>query len=416
MKIVKLNALQFDKFAANHRYRNYYQTSMYANVMTKFGYRTQFVGIVNEYNKLIGATLLIYKEVFMKNKIAYAPRGILCNYENKEQLEEIISKLKKILSKQGFMLLRIDPYVPLTIRDTSGNILNYNENGNEIIDNLKNVGFNYKGKTLYFETEKPRWEALIMLQKDPRELFGKLEKRTRNKIRKAINNGLAVEKDPNKDINKLFKYVGKKDNKPLSYYKQLINSYGNDIDIYYAKIKTETYVINSRRNYEKEQEYNAILAEHVQDLSLDPKERNDYITKKMESDKLITAYKNNLLKSTELLKQNPNGIIIAGAMIIKYDNAAYVVTDGIDESYSHLNASSLLKWQIINDYNEQGFKYVNLNAIVGDFENKNAKNNPYIGLNESKLGYNAIVTEYLGEFDIVLNSFAYNLYQKMNKD
>lgn len=415
MKIVKLNALQFDKFASNHRYRSYYQTSMYANVMTKFGYRTQFVGIVNEYNKLIGATLIIYKEVFMKNKIAYAPRGILCNYENKEQLDEIINKLKKILSKQGFMLLRIDPYVPLTIRDTSGNILNYNENGNEIIDNLKSVGFNYKGKTLYFETEKPRWEALVMLQKDPRELFGRLEKRTRNKIRKAINNGLAAEKDPNKDINKLFQYVGKKDNKPLSYYKQLLNSYGNDIDIYYAKIKTETYVINSRRNYEKEQEYNAILTEHVQDLSLDPKERNSYITKKMESDKLITNYKNSLLKSTELLKQNPNGIIVAGAMIIKYDNAAYVITDGIDESYSQLNASSLLKWQIINDYNEQGYKYVNLNAIVGDFENKNPKN-PYIGLNESKLGYNAIVTEYLGEFDIVLNSFAYNLYQKMNKE
>ena len=66
---------------------------------------------------------------------------------------------------------------------------------------------------------------------------------------------------------------------------------------------------------------------------------------------------------------------------------------------------------MIKDYTEQGFKYINLNAIVGDFENKNQ----YSGLNESKLGFNATVTEYIGEFDIVLNNFAYNLYKKMNK-
>ena len=54
---------------------------------------------------------------------------------------------------------------------------------------------------------------------------------------------------------------------------------------------------------------------------------------------------------------------------------------------------------------------VNLNGIVGEFEQKNE----YSGLNEMKLGFNSIVTEYVGEFDIVLNNFAYNLYKKINK-
>ena len=94
MKIVKLNSQQFDKFAASHRYRNYFQSSMYANVMTKFGYRAQYVGITNNENKLIGATVLLYKEVFMINKIAYAPRGIWVNYENLDNITEVTSKLK----------------------------------------------------------------------------------------------------------------------------------------------------------------------------------------------------------------------------------------------------------------------------------------------------------------------------------
>ena len=411
MKIVKLSSAQFDKFASSHRYRNYYQTSMYANVMNKFGYHTQFLGVVNDENKLIGATLLLYKDVFMNNKIAYAPRGILFNYENKENIIELVEKLKKVLGKQGFMYLRIDPYIPLTIRDSEGNIMNFNNKGNEIIDNLKKAGFEYKGNNLFFETEKPRWEALVLLQNDLRELFAKLDKRTRNKIRKAANSGVQVVRDDTKSVTKLHEFIGKKEKKPLSYYQKIVEMYEGNVDIYYAKLNTETFLINSRRNYEKELEYNDNLAEMVQDMSLDEKERSQYINKKMESDKLITTYKNNLLNSTELLKSNPDGIIIGGALVIKYDNAAYLISEGIDESYGHLNAGYMLKWQLINDYTNERLKYLNLNAIVGEFDEENE----YSGLNEAKLGYNSTVTEYIGEFDIILNSFAYNWYKKMNK-
>ena len=412
MKIVKLSSAQFDKFASTHRYRNYFQTSQYANVMNKFGYHAQFLGIVSDENKLIGASLIIYKEVFMGNKIAYAPHGILYNYEDFDKVKEMTQKLKKVLGKQGFMILRMDPYIPLTIRDYEGNIMNFNNKGNSIIENLTKSGFSYKGKTLFFETEKPRWEALVLLQRDIREIFAKLDKRTRNKIRKSTNSGVEIVKNEEKDITQLYNFVGKKEKKPLSYYKTLLEKFESNIEVYYAKINTETFVINSRRNYEKEVEYNETLAEKVQDMSLDPKERNGYLNKKMESDKLITSYKTHLLKATDLLKSNPDGIFVAAALVIKYDNAAYLISEGIDEEYGYLNASYLLKWQLINDYNNQGLKYINLGGIVGEFENPNE----YSGLNESKLGFNTTITEYIGEFDIVLNGFAYGLYSKMSKD
>lgn len=411
MKIVKLSAEQFDKYSSQHRYRNFYQTSMYANVMVKFGYHAQFLGIASDDNKLLGATLIIYKEAFMGNKIAYAPRGILFDYEDFENTKELVKVIKKTLSKQGIMFLRMDPYIPLTIRDNEGNIMNFNNKANEIIENLTKAGFKYKGKTLYFETEKPRWEALILLQRDIRDIFNKIDKRTRNKLNKATKSGIEVVKDENKDINDLYKFVSKKEKKPLNYFKSICNNFENNIDIYYAKINTETYLINSRRSYEKEIEFNEQLAEKIQDMSLDIKDRETYLNKKMESDKLITVYKNNLLKATDLLKNNPDGIAIGAAMIIRYDNAAYLFTEGIDEEYGNLNASTLLKWKLIEDYNNQGLKYINLNGIVGDFENQNE----YSGLNESKLGFNSIITEYAGEFDIVLNNLMYNWYQKTNK-
>ena len=412
MKIVKLNSEQFDQFASTHRYRNYFQSSQYANLMIKFGYRAQFLGIINDDNKLIGATLLLYKEVFMGNKIAYAPRGILFNYEDEENTKELAEKLKKVLGKQGFMLLRIDPCIPLTIRDWEGNIMNINNNGETIIANLKKAGFDYKGKTTYFETEKPRWEALVLLQRDTEEIFSNLEKRTRNKIRRAENSGLEVVKDREKNIDKLYSFIDKKERKPLAYYKTICDTFGDDIEIYYAKVNTQTFLVNSRRNYEKEVEYNDTLALKVQDISIDEKYRNEYLNKKMESDRLLTSYKNNLVNATELLKNNPDGLIIAGAMVLKYDNAAYIILEASKKAYDYLNPLYLIKWQLIKNYNDEGLKYINFNKIAGEFESKNKYNN----LNESKLGFNTIVSEYIGEFDIILNNFNYNLYKKMNKD
>ena len=414
MKLVKLNSTQFDKFASTHRYRNYFQSSMYANIMIKFGYRAQFLGIINDQNKLMGATLIIYKDVFMGNKIAYAPRGFLFNYEDIEDTKELADKLKRTLGKQKFMLLRMDPYVPLTIRDIEGSIMNINSKGNTIIENLKKSGFEYKGKTIYFETEKPRWEALVLLQRDIREIFAKLDKNVQSKIKRANSSGMEIVKDEDKDIQKLYEFIGKKEKKPISYYKTMVEKFGDNVDVYYAKVNTEVFLLNSKRNYSKEMEYNDMLSKKIESLTLTEEERAEYLTKKMESDKLIASYKGSLVAATDLLKNNPNGIVIAGALVIKYDNAAYIIAEGSNESYNYLNPSYLIKWQLITDYNEQGLKYVNLDGISGNFENKNK--NKYKELDDSKLGFNATVTEYLGEFDIVLNSFAYNWYKKMNKD
>ena len=412
MKIVTISPEQFDRYAKTHRYRNYYQTSVYGNTMIKFGFNVHFLGITDDTNTLIGASLIIYKEVFMGHKIAYAPRGILFNYENPNQVKELAEKLKKILGKQGFMLLKIDPYIPMTVRDHEGNIMNFNNQINLITANLESAGFIHQGKTLFFEGEKPRWEALVLLNKDIRTIFNSFDKRTRHKIRKAANSGIECYKEPSKNINVLYNFIKRKSPKPIEFYRELISNYGDDAEVYYAKINTEIYVINSRRAYEREMERNDQIAEKIQDINTSPKLKNGLLNKKMESDKLLNTYKNNMVQATELLKQYPEGLIVAGAIVIKYDNSAFLYIDGFDTKYSNLNPGYLLKWRMIDDYNKEHLKYLNLNAIVGEFERRNK----YSGLNEMKLGFNSIITEYIGEFDIILNNFTYNLYKSLGKN
>ncbi len=411
MKLVTLNQQQFNKYASSHRYRSYYQTSAYGLSMLKLGYNVHYFGIVDGTNSLIGATMILYKEVFMNNKIAYAPRGILFDYSDSKKVKELAECLKNLLGKQGFMLLRMDPYIPISIHSNDGNLINMNNQESIILENLATAKFEYKGKNLFFENEKPRWEALVLLNKNEEVLFESFDKRTRNKIRRAKNIGIEVYNDTTKDIKDLYEFVGKKDKKPIKYYEALVKNFGENIDVYYAKINTETFIINSRKMYENELLNNEQLAERIQQYAPNDRERQNTLNKKMESDKLVSSYKNNMLLATKLLKNHPEGILIGGALVIKYDNAAYIVSDGYNENFSSLNASYLIKWQMISDYNRQGLKYLNMNAVVGEFEKKNQ----YSGLNEMKLGFNTIVTEYIGEFDLVLNNFTYNLFKSFNK-
>lgn len=411
MKIVTLRADQFDKYAKNHRYRNYYQTTAYGSTMIKFGYGVHYLGFVDEKNSLIGATMIMFKEVFLSNKIAYAPRGILFDFTDSAKVKEMVEKLKQLLGKQGFMLLKMDPYIPISVKSNTGDVINVNKQESIILANLATAGFEYKGKNKFFENEKPRFESLILLNKNPQEIFDSFNKKTRTKIRKAINSGIEAYRDPSKNIKTFYEFVKGKDNKPFKYYVELCKSFNNSIDIYFAKVNTEVFIINSRRTYEDELQNNEQLNDQIQSSGLTEAERATILSKKMDSDKLLSIYKENMLIATDLLKRYPEGIPIAAALVLTFDNAAFIIAEGFHEKYSNLNPSYLIKWQMINDYASMGYKYLNLNAIVGEFE----KSNKYSGLNESKLGYNSIVTEYIGEFDIVLNNFTFNLYKNFSK-
>lgn len=412
MKIVTLTPEQFDRFASKHRYRNFYQSSAYARSMLRFGYSIHYLGLTDNHNSLIGATFIAYKEVFMNNKIAYAPRGILFDYIDSSQVRKMVEKLKKTLGKQGFMLLRMDPYIPISIRSNTGDIININNQESTILENLATAGFEYKGKNLYFEYEKPRWEALVLLNKSTEDIFENFNIKTKNKIKKAQSIGITIYKDPEQSLEKLYEFTRKKDKKPLSYYQELCKTFKENIEVYYAKINAGTFVVNSRKMYEQEIQNNEQLAEQIREYDINDKERANILDKKMASDKLITIYKNNIIAATDLIKNHPKGIILGGAIVINYDNAAFILADGIDEKYISLNASYLIKWEIINNASNRGFKYVNLGGIAGDFN----ENNTYKELNEAKLGFNPVVSEYIGEFDVILNNFAYNLYKSFNKN
>ena len=196
MKIITLTEQQFDTFAKKHIYRNYYQSSSYGKVMKELGFSVEYIGIVDDVNLIIGASLIIYKNVLIGKKIAYTPRGILYNYDDINSVKELVNSLKTYLEKKNCILLRIDPYIPATIRNTKGKTTNMNKNINTIMANLKDTGFNYKGQNKFFENELSRYEGVLLFKnRNIKDIYLGFSKAVKHKINKAANSGIKIVKD-----------------------------------------------------------------------------------------------------------------------------------------------------------------------------------------------------------------------------
>ena len=291
-----------------------------------------------------------------------------------------------------------------------GKILGKNPNINQIIANLKNAGFTHCGFNQYFESVKPRWEAELDLRKDTNTLFKDLSKQTRNKLRKATKYGLSVYKDNKYDFNQIYHLIKDKDTVTLKYYEQMHNLFGQNCELYYAKLNTRTYVENSKYLYEKEMEINDYLTNIIQSNGYKGKNMSGILNKKMESDKLLSAYKKYMVAATELLKQHPEGLIVGATVVVKNKNKLFLIAEGYDKRYKNLAANYLTKWKIIEKYANSNIQFFNLNAIAGNFE----ANNKYKGLNEMKFSYNSIANEYIGEFNLIVNGPMYSLYKSMS--
>lgn len=413
MRITSISEQQFDNFAKNHIYNNYYQTSSYGKVMSALGFTIEYIGITDDVNQLLGASLIIYKSIFMGKKIAYAPRGILFNYDTDSSVQELASDLKNYFSKKGVLVLRMDPYIPATIRNSRGKATNMNKNINVIMANLKHAGFIYKGQNKFFENELSRYEGVLLFKnRTLKDVYIGFNKKTRHKINKAANSGINVISDHN--IEPLIEFC-KNNNitKYKDYYKMILDNFKEKATIYYTILNTTAFVTISKNIYEKEMDRNDFLSRKIQSISgINNSIKQRVLNTKIESDKLLNIYKEQLVEATNLLEKNPQNIILGSAITIEYNNEIYLVEDFFTNKLKNLNANYLTRWFIISESVKKGFKLLNMNAMVGIFDKKA----PYHNLNENKLGFGCIPTEYIGEFELIIDGFNYKLYQSFSKD
>ena len=403
MVVREITNEEFKNFSKQYPISSLYQTPEYAFSISKQNYEPLFVGLINDNEETIGASLVLIEKIF-GFKYAYAPKGFLIDYTDKDLLKRFTTLLKKFLGKKDVIAIKICPPIIRYSRNIQKNIVMHNTNYDTIFKNLKETGYYHLGYNNYFEALKPRFEAIIDLTIPYYQLFKNINKSYRTKIRTAEKSFIKIYKGNSDDLQYLYFHTKDEYPRNLKYFQDCFESFGrnNEIDFYYAKIDTQNYLKYSQYLYEQQEGKCEILNNKIINKS-----HNKTINEKLHADKILSLRKKQLIDATSYLRDNPNGIILASALVVKNKKTVTLLIDGYDKNYQHLSAKHLLIWKLIEKYSKEKFERFSLGGIT----NPDLKDNKFKGLNNFKINFNPTIYEYIGDLELVTNQALYFMYR-----
>ncbi|WP_249300031.1 lipid II:glycine glycyltransferase FemX [Feifania hominis] len=105
------------------------------------------------------------------------------------------------------------------------------------------------------------------------------------------------------------------------------------------------------------------------------------------------------------------GEIIAGTLAIWYGDKVWYLYGASSNAHRNVMPNYLLQWAMIRWAIEKGCRIYDFRGVSGDLD----ESNPLYGLYRFKKGFNGDFVEFVGEFDLILNNFAYFAVEKGQK-
>lgn len=398
MKIEELESNEYEEYISKNKYTTFYQKEYWGKLKKDGGWNYKLVGMKKN-NKIVGATLLLFKNLPLGLKLFYSPRGFLIDYNDKELLKEFVLEIKEYVKKENGFILKIDPYVEYKTRDIDGNIVEGGVDNSKVVENLKKLGFKHYGFNKDISKElQPRWMYVLDLKgKTEDEIFSNFSKHYRKTIRRTEKQGLVVErisKDKLMDYKKIMEHTSSRRDfidRPYSYYENMYDKIGENLIINVCYLDTNLGINKFKDEIKKIEGYQDIKDYHLKDIE-------DY-KKKIE---LYESYQT----------KYGDKIPLAGTMSIVCGKEYLNLFGGAYEEFMHYDAQYLIKWHTMKEALNLGCEIYNFYGISGNFEKEN---NDMYGVYEFKRGFGGRVVELIGEFDLIISKPKYCLYNFMFK-
>ena len=405
MYIKELTNKEFNDFTNSYSNYSIYQTSEYGFIMNNQNYTSIFLGLIDNDNIVAASLILIEKTAMFK--YAYAPKGYLIDYSNEYLVEEFTKLIKEYLNKKKIMAIKINPMIIKSSTDFATNITYNNVVCDDQMKFLKKLGYYHLGFNNLFEAFKPRFEAIIDINKPINKIFENIKDDLKEKIKYADECGIRVIKGKDEEIDYLYEEIKNVYPMGKKYFEDLLYFFKNRnlVDYHYTKLDTNEYLRNVQIKYQKQMEIcseiNNKLFENI------GKDNEEIINNKIIEENKLNELKNELVYATKLLKENPDGIVTSTCVTTKYRDEVYLFIDCYNKDFKSFNPKHLMIWKLIELYNKQGYKRFNLGGIT----NPKIDNKKYNNLNEFKLGFNARSIEYVGDLELITNNTYYTLYR-----
>lgn len=178
---------EYKEFLEKHEKGHYAQSPEWAKI--KDEWKNEVIILRDENGKIKASlSLLIRKLPYVKYTLMYAPRGPVCDIDDRKSFRELIRKADELAKKHNAFMLKMDP-----------DILASNE---EFKDMVKECGFNVDEKIKNVNTLlQPRYVFRLDLKgKTAEEIFANFHSKTRYNIRLAGKKGVTLREGKREDL------------------------------------------------------------------------------------------------------------------------------------------------------------------------------------------------------------------------
>ena len=412
LKLKNLEKEEFDNYVKNHKEKSHFLQSLswgeFAKV--KKNLTPYYLGLVNEEDQIVGATLLLEKKLPMSFTYFYAPRGFVIDYKKKELVRAMTKNIVDFAKKKKAIFVKIDP----DLIKTSINYLgeeNPNPSYEEIFQTLKEVGFKHQGFTKNFETMQPRYTFRIDLNQSLEEIENHFSKTTKQRITKSKKLDTEVMIGTKEDIHEFYHLMTLTENRKdfisysEDYYETLYEIFNGNQNskatLFLGKVNMEKTIHALEETLKDINNQISILP--IDNLSKSAKAKLSELTKQKENTT------NEIEKYKGYQKEYGEEITLSAHMIIEYGDKAWVLYAGnhniLSETYVNYNTY----FEHIKYCKEKGIKIYDQFGTIGDLR----EDNPRMGLHEFKKKFGGDYIEFIGEWDYITNKFMYFVFTKL---
>lgn len=397
MKFCELSDQEFEKFALNHEQSNFFQSLYMKELLIKENREVYLLGLKDDKDNVIAATLLASSNSFMGKKTFEALKGFLIDYSNEELVLTFTNYIKKFINEHNGFRLTIDPYIVFKQRDTDANIIKDGIDNSFVKDYLLKNGFKEMKNSA-----QVKWTYVLDINgKSSEELLKLCRSNTRNYINRTMNKyKLVMEELPYEKLD-VFKKITQDTcdrrgfhDRSLAYYQNMYKIFKDKLKVLVTKLDCNLYIKTL------EDEKNGYL-DKIKNLSdsASNKKKKEIMKKDITSiDKKIEEV--NLLK-----QEHGEYIILSGAMFVLYGNEIVYLFSGSYDEYMKYCGQYRLQWEMIKYAADNNYKRYNFYGIKDVFD----KNGKDYGVYEFKKGFNGYVEELFGAYETGTN-LTYRIY------
>ena len=389
---IDINKLEYDTFVSQNKYCNLLQSYNWTKIKSNWDHL--YTGVYKE-GKLVATGLVLIKRLPLSFSMFYIPRGPIMDYKDKELVQYYFEQLKKIAKKEHCLFIKFDPSILVSSfhLDEERKELEYKEE----FENILSCGAIHYGFNKDFETTiQPRFH-MVEYEQD----FGMdfLTKKGKKNIKVAQKQNLDIQFGGIElldDFDKVMKCTEERKGISLrtkEYYQLLLDTYKKDAFIALAYFHIQDMLDETKNRYET----------CLNDLSNCPenakKKRFTLEELKVSLEKKIGQYQ----KDVETYGAT---VCVCGTLSIKYGHTSEILYAGMNEEFKRLMGPYLTWYKTMEHCFNMGCTTSNMGGVEGNLKG---------GLVDFKEIYYPRINEYIGEFDIPVNHFLYNVACKEYK-